>query len=595
MSRISQLEQALQEGDFTRIQATGEPCNRQQLLKRLLLLQRTALTPDCSLETALAQQKLAQLSQHDANLLYFCDQLFTLCQLKAEIDPELLAQFMLLRPVVATLLLEQGVTGLSHHPLIDLLNRLWYASLHWTPSLGKAGEKYKNRIEDVLQRLHTTNPARADYAGWLAAFTDQLDKEFQRGELLANRISQAERERWIRNQARQIVQHNVNSVLRYADMPGEVEQLLKGPWADSLHQTLLNHGMESREWHNLIRLAESLLDSVQTPTTEQERQQLFKLVPRIPGLLRRHLVSTAAEDIDQWIATLEALHMTLLTGGAVPVRTATPSALMDAHGTSTAVSSALIQQVACIPEGQWLVYRTEQEDPLLCRLAVKLEDAGQLLFVNVFGAKILQKSFAEFAYLLASRHIHLLNTDSNFSQCVRDTIDQFLLMHRFHQMLQVDAAEWRRKEQLRLQREAQRREHAQQKARLEAAELARQQQAERERLARQQQEAAKRQRMQAMENALVQARQHSEASLDALIVGAWISMTDDEKTQRCKIAAILNKGEVFILVNREGMKVAEWSRQQMQGALLNGQASVIDSGERFGNSLETIIKHLRQP
>lgn len=595
MSRFSQLEQALQEGSFSSSHHSGEPCDRTQLLKRLLLMQRDTLTPEDTLEAALARQKPVQLPRYDANVLYFCDQLFTLCQLKAEIDPSLLEQFMLLRPVVAAILLEHGIAGLSEHPLIDLLNRLWYASLYWTPSLGKAGEKYQARIGSMLQQLHSTNPARADYVGWLATFSDQLDKEFQRGELLASRISQAERERWIRNQSRQIVQHNVNTVLQRANMPDAVEALLKGPWATSLHQTLLQHGLNSPQWQQLFQFADRVLDSVQPPATEAERHHLFKLIPRIPGLLRKQLVSISADEIDQWIATLEALHLTLLTGGTLVLHAAAPLPLVDAHGNGTAVNSALIQQITCIHEGQWLVYHTEQDDALLCRLAVKLEDAGQLLFVNVFGAKTLQKSFAEFAYLLASKHIHLLNTDSNFSQCVRDTLDQFLLMHRFHQMLQLDAAEWRRKEQQRLQRETQRRQHAQQKAKQEAEQRAHQQQAEHAQRVRQQQEAAKRQRLQAMEDALAQARQDSHAHLDTLTVGAWLSLDRPEPVQRCKVAAILNKGELFILVNREGIKVAEWSRQRLHDALLAGDVSVLENGERFGNSLATLIKQLRQP
>lgn len=596
MSRISQLEQALQTDRFTSVAVSaGDTCSRPQLLKRLLLLQRTALSDQDSLEVSLAAQKPLQISQADANLLYFCDQLFLLCQLKAEIDPELLSRFMLLRPVVATILLEEGIAKLAEHPLMALLNKLWYAALYWTPALGKPGEKYKIRLIDLLQRLRTTNPARAPYAEWLDEFNSDLDKEFHRAELLANRISQAEKDRWIRSQSRQIVQHNVNRTLQYADMPKVVEDLLKGPWADSLHQTLISHGIESHEWHNLLRLAEYILDSVQIPVTEKERNQLFKLVPRIPGMLRKQLLSVSSDDMDHWISGIEQLHMRLLTTGNIELRTPEPLPLQVGQKVNTSISSALINQVACIPEGQWLVYRTEEDEPLLCRLSIKLEDAGQLLFVNVFGAKTLQKSFAEFAYLLTARHIHLLNTDTNFTQCVRDMIDQFLLMHRFHQLLQVDAEEWRRKEQARMQREAKRRKEAQLKAQQEAKHLARQRHVESEQSARAKKEAAKRQRMKDMEEKLSRTREQTTQEVDTLTVGAWLDINLNGTRTRCKLAAIVNNQKTYIFTNRDGAKQAEWSREQICDALLNNNAIIIDSGQRFGNSLETIIKNLRQP
>jgi hypothetical protein len=52
------------------------------------------------------------------------------------------------------------------------------------------------------------------------------------------------------------------------------------------------------------------------------------------------------------------------------------------------------------------------------RLALKLEDYGQLLFVNRVGAKALSKSFEEFAYLIRSRKARPLSAETVFSKAL---------------------------------------------------------------------------------------------------------------------------------------------------------------------------------
>lgn len=587
MTRESQLEEAFRTRRFTEpTKGTGDACTTETLLKHLFVLQRSDLSPQDSLEQAIIANRKIILQQYDANVLYFCDQLFQLAQLKAEIDPSLMEKFMVLRPVVAAVILHNSLGALLTHPLCQLLDHLWYASLYWTPLLGKTGEKYKERIESVLQKIRSTNPARAPYSQWLTETTVQMDKEFHRADLLATRVSQAERDSWVRKQSRQIVQHNINRILLYADMPDVIENLLKGPWRDSLHQVLLSHGIDSHEWHNLLRLAEYLLDSVQTPANEKEKKSLYKLIPKIPAMLAKQLTCLGTQEaLQEWISAIEALHMKVLMGDSIAVHPAEPLPITsDEAAINTSVSSALIKQIDHIHEGQWLVYHDENNDPLLCRLSVKLEDAGQLLFVNVLGAKCLQKSFADFAYLLAARHIHLLNTENNFSQSIHDTLNQFVLMHRFHTLLQADESERRKRETTRMRSEVERRKRAEEKALLEA-----------ERLALAKKEEVKRAKMKTLEDKLIRAKEANLRALDELAVGAWVEITINGNLQKCKVAAILNANTKLILTNREGIKVTELLRETLTQQVLDGTASIIETGHRFESALEQMIKTLRKP
>jgi hypothetical protein len=133
------------------------------------------------------------------------------------------------------------------------------------------------------------------------------------------------------------------------------------------------------------------------------------------------------------------------------------------------VSMPMYQRTAgaskLIPEGQWLIYQRDDGEKLRCRLVMKTEEASQLLFVNVLGAKCLEKSLEEFAYLLAARHVRLLDADNNFSQILRDTIASFLQLYQSQSLLMTEAAERQRIEN-------ERRRLAQQKAKREAERIA---------------------------------------------------------------------------------------------------------------------------
>ena len=586
MSKSSQLEQALRSARFTELSHdSGEPCEEALLLKLLLSLQNHSLSPDHSLEQSLNLADNVTLTQYHANVLYFCDQLFQLCQLKAEIDPSFIKPLLFLRPVVAAIILENGLNTVLEHPLCKLLDTVWHAALYWTPLLGKSGDKYKMRIEDILQRIRITDPTHAAYADWLTEFTEQLHKDTERAERLASRINQSERDSWIRKQSHQIVQHNVNRILLYADMPEAVELLLKGPLRDSLHQTLLNAGIESAEWHNLLRLAEYLLDSVHSPQNEKEKKQVYKLIPKIPGMLKKHLTSIANPDeLQEWISSIEALHVQLLMEQPLLMRSAEPLPLIASHMTiNTTISSALIDQISHIWEGQWLVYHDENNQPLLCKLSIKLESAGQLLFVNVLGARCLQKSFSEFAYLLSAKHVYLLNADNNFSQAVRDTLYQFMLMHRFHTLMQADESDRRKREIAKVQTQAERRRLAQLKA-LQEAEF----------IARQRQEETKRTKMKDMETAITNARQKMQLDAQKLTVGAWLEMEIDGIRQKCRLAAILNTTDTFILTGRDGIKLSELPREVVVRKVIDGTAVILENGHRFEDSLEKMIHTLRK-
>lgn len=644
------LEQALREGRFYPFSDEGWDARaRATLLARLVRLQGAEVPVSMPL-WQVVQNKGAELAiqQRDANLLYFCDQLFEYCQTQSNLEPQLLEVFLHLRPLLAGVLLhDSAIEDICQHPLICLLDRLWDAANYWSPALGRQGEKYLARLEEMLVRLRTADPASAPFGTWLDELASQLDKELQRADVLAKRICDAERSALAGQSAERVVRRQVDQLLARMPVAEPVERLLKGPFRHSLQMAYLSQGADSEAYLSLVQTAELLQDSMVAPDSEEARQRMYQLIPKLPGMLSRQLTSIGdPAELEEWLGEIEKLHMQMLLDSKVELRQAEPLSIVDEQGgVSTNVSAALLAQVASIQEGQWLVYRKDDGENVRCRLALKIGETGQLLFVNVLGAKILEKNLEEFAYLLAAGHVLLLSGASNFSQLVRDSEAHILQLFQRQSMLQAEAAERQRIEQERrrlakekAQREAEQIAHERLLAHARAEEEARRQLEEQARRAEEKaRKAAEEARMAAEEaqraaeeaamyakaqkekDAVAEAERQRKAqeaererhlleekqarineweeaaqSVRSLGVGAWMDIDIQGERQRCKLAAVINASDKLIFVGRDGRKLVEPKRDELIQWLLDNKATIVARGDQFENSLAKVIQTLRK-
>lgn len=620
MSVEEQLGKALREGRFSACEVgAGDECTRATLLARLADLQNVDLPPWESLEQAVLRPGSLLLSQQEANLLYFCDQVFEQCHSQTDLEQVLLDAFMALRPLVAGVLLrDTAILPQLQHPLFSLLDRLWDAGRYWSPDLGKPGDKYRVRLNDMLLQLRKADPVTAPFSAWLEELSGQLIKDAQRAETLISRICQTARGVFASEQAEQVVREHINTLLARAPMPDVVEELLKGPLRHSLQVIYLGHGAHGDEWKQATRSAHLLIDSMQRAENETELQRIYQYIPKVIPLLTKQLVSISDEaEMESWMGRIEKLHMQILLGSKLELHPAQPlSTLSDKSGVNANVSSALLEQVKQIEEGQWLIYQRDDGEKMRCRLVMKTEGSGQLLFVNILGAKCLEKSLEDFAYLLAARHVRLLDADNNFSQIFRDTVASFLQLHQRQSLLMTEVEERQRIE-------GERRHLAQQKAKREAERIA-QERLEAQVRADEQahlyaEEQAQLSRVQAAQKSAVeaehirreaelkaertlqaekQARIHEwelvQQSVHTLGIGAWVDIEINGERQRCKLAAVMNASDKLIFVGRDGKKLAEPRRDELIKLLLDGKAKIIQQGDQFENSLAKVIQTLRK-
>ncbi|MFN3581170.1 MAG: DUF1631 domain-containing protein [Pseudomonas sp.] len=85
------------------------------------------------------------------------------------------------------------------------------------------------------------------------------------------------------------------------------------------------------------------------------------------------------------------------------------------------------------------------------------------------------------------------------------------------------------------------------------------------------------------------------AWVSALHTGSWFDLmnSDEEASQRCKLAAIISFSGKYIFVNRSGMKVAEYTASSLAQHFEAGLIRLLDDSQLFDRALESVIGNLR--
>lgn len=84
--------------------------------------------------------------------------------------------------------------------------------------------------------------------------------------------------------------------------------------------------------------------------------------------------------------------------------------------------------------------------------------------------------------------------------------------------------------------------------------------------------------------------------VEGLGTGCWVQLVvaEGKAPQRCKLAAIISFSGKHIFVNRNGVKVAELSGQELAQRFDKGMVNLLDENQLFDRALESVIGNLRQ-
>jgi len=406
-------------------QTLGEDQNMplEELLDHLQRVDDFQLSP---LDAVLAQLESigdpTQPTPEQHATLSWVDSAFKDWQTRYSLAQPLAQSLQRLRPLAGALSLhnssfyQPGV-----HPLHQLLDQVVSCAIGWQPDLGRAGVALEQQIEQAVnESLAWFSDRNTDLAAISAAFAHNSERDRKRALRMAQRVTETELGQTRAADARQQAAQMINDSLAQFQAPESIGEFLKGPWFASAQLIMLKFGEESEQWQKMCATTHTLLDSMQTPENapENRRQQIFEVVTQIPKDLKRLLLSLQhdSEAINDAVGMIEFAHLRVLRQQPLELETIAPLPLPDAVAPPGENSRA--DTLRSIKAGQWFLIDNTDDQPLRAQLSLNMPQQQKLLFTNHAGLKVLLLDYDNFVNLLTQRKVTKLHQNAGFSICL---------------------------------------------------------------------------------------------------------------------------------------------------------------------------------
>lgn len=288
----------------------------------------------------------------------------------------------LLAPILATQLHPEGLAE-SGESLRQLFALLEFGSVLCSERNDAGTHQIGESIDRIVGRLQQSERLIPEQ---LSAACEQLETLLRRqrkaGHAIEERVVDACTGQQRLVDARQVVQRELALHFGGRDVPVALLQLIEQHLTTTMVLTVLRHGVDSDEWHQLVDRANELDQSLRQardgkPTSNPELQLAW---------LRDTIL---AEDADPSALTrdLESLAEILQGGPGKWVRFdhAGSDDTLAQRTDAEANHSAPSKQLALLQRGDWLAFRTDSDQPRLLKLAWLAPDRSRFVFVNQLG------------------------------------------------------------------------------------------------------------------------------------------------------------------------------------------------------------------
>jgi hypothetical protein len=388
-------------------------------------------------------------------------------------------------------------------------------------------------------------------------------------------------------------------------LPLSAIQFLHGSWFNELRLYLIRSNNDQSHLKRWRKLLETLVWIFKPNHDESSKEKLYKLIPQLVPELENAILAIAPDYSGQGqvLETIERAQIELLKGAQPECENVPFLPEPDAiPGVTTVVSQSLIKRAQALKPGQWFVFKSEDGCQVRIKLALKMEDLNQLMFVNRNGQKTLQKGTEEFAFCLSTKIAKALSDQPLFGRAFNHLLQslalQFEQKRKAFLVAKIEAEERARKlaleraeqEALR-RREAQSKQIAADKARQEAETLARAQ--EDARLLAQAEQALEDEARQQQDRLSEEKR--ARLLVDSLNIGAWMTIPlESGDSVKAKLAVKISSTSKFIFVDGVGVKVAEYQRLDLIDLVREGQVALVEQGVHFEDRLAKVVRGLRK-
>lgn len=272
---------------------------------------------------ALLNQRLAQgdtqanYSEMDADVINLVSMLFEFILEDRQLQPEMKALIARLQiPILKIAILDRSFFNKGGHPARKLLNEIAQAAIGWNAPKKDGKDRLKDKIENIVIRI--TEDFDQDISLFnelLQGFTQFVDVERRRGELVEQRTKDSEKGKAASDAAKLAAQEKLNVSLKGHTIPDFLVTLLRDGWSSVMVLHYLKEGPEGSHWLDACTLVDELIWSIHPDESGADaRSKLLKL---IPGLMKRLHAGLKEVSFDEFkakdlIKQLEELHVNAL-------------------------------------------------------------------------------------------------------------------------------------------------------------------------------------------------------------------------------------------------------------------------------------------
>jgi hypothetical protein len=626
--------------------------DEQKLLQVVARLQFTDLEGSPIVDRAISDNTLFSLQDDHYAIIAFLDDCFRIAVGQAAFSPAIQTSLRSGMPGLIRAAIVEGLITISKgHGVLDVMDQLTKLAIGWTEKSDKLLTDIKEFIESSMASLTIISESQistpqvkksrdkmlADLCSDIAKFSTE---EQHRIAVLEERLIVSQTGLIKTNRARNETAQFLNEKMSGKSLSSGVIDFLQGPWYDSLQLLLVQQGTQSDDWSRASKLTETLLwtmeskipqhdsraatghesgtakvapanDSIsnqgsdadaqdsedsthRTSTINQEdtsdiedRQKLVRIIEHLPEELRDLLVSLEYQDDSKntALALIESAHLDIITGQAPESSSYEPLPCESGlPGIDADISQSLLSQINKIQPGQWFVVEPMGKPPQQIKLVLKLDDMQHLLFTNRRGIKILQASFDKFAYFLSSEIARPIPSAEHLSSIVRAKLKE-LVVDFLGQQKSAESAKADQKQSQVSRRSAEVQAVAEENIKT-------QQEKKKELASRQEFLAAVNEKSHAPENQ--SALKQAELAVSKLNVGAWVRIPGPEQEPvQCRLAVKLQAPDKYIFANREGMKLGNFSKDQLIDMLVTKECEILDSHSKVEDTLANTVNELR--
>ncbi|MGO1502245.1 MAG: DUF1631 domain-containing protein [Marinobacter sp.] len=425
-----------------------------------------------------ANGQKARIGQVDSDVINLVSMLFDFILEDRQLHPVMKALIGRLQiPVLKVALSDKTFFNRGGHPVRKLLNELALSAIGWSEKRPGQRDPLHEKIESVVNRVlneFTDNVSLFDEL--LKDYCHFTDLDRRRGELVEQRLRDAEEGRARQERACQVAESRVKDFTAERDLPGPVLGMLNEVWTKYLQWVFLREGEDGERWADASELTGHIVWSVDPqPVEDTTRSELLRAIPAIVDDFRIALqeiswdpfaTDTAVRDLElahvdvfQRLATAPSQSAPstvedkpIIQARAEPVRDLEPrdaeaftvepkvseAESYEAERAPPVLSNTVDEAPASddaevIPQ-QWLdqadslrvgawIELTRDGIKLRCKLAAFIRATGKYIFVNRSGAKVAEYRRQELAATMANGAVSMLDDGLIFDRALESIID----------------------------------------------------------------------------------------------------------------------------------------------------------------------------